>query len=339
MGEHLQRTGFRSETIRSKQWRELSQTVSVMSIPTFGDDSILLVTTPDAVIINLNDARPSPTQMQFVRRQVAARRAGKRVVALSSYSSAGLANSFFRGDKRLRFVTRERFARYGVWLSQLLDADDFMPFASQAVFDRPDTTWANEFKVRHADLVDSWGGCRTRLLPTQAELCLRTGEHRSVAPEDYRDRRPYAAECAKEQLQREADYRFSAADEAALLTKLRAIGRPVLAACFPRGLVFQLEDRALRYSALRDRIEHSASPGSATLTLPALPLAEALPHGFLADLSIPKFTRVQLDRFTHPAAVYSFVMATLLHDQGATSDAGSFARWLRMAARDHFARS
>ena len=69
-----------------------------MSIPLWNDDSVLLIDTPDALILNLNDAKPLPTVLRTLRRL--ADRVGKRRVLLCSYSPArSLLRSVHRLDR------------------------------------------------------------------------------------------------------------------------------------------------------------------------------------------------------------------------------------------------
>ena len=52
------RRGYRASTLPAFEWRAIHDDIQILSIPLFNDDSVLLVNTPTAVIVNLNDAKP-----------------------------------------------------------------------------------------------------------------------------------------------------------------------------------------------------------------------------------------------------------------------------------------
>src|ERR1700728_632948 len=58
--DYLIARGYRAESVEPLHWRPLGAGVSILSIPVWNDDSLLLIDTPDALILNLNDAKPLP---------------------------------------------------------------------------------------------------------------------------------------------------------------------------------------------------------------------------------------------------------------------------------------
>ena len=73
---------------------------------------------------------------------------GKKVVVLSSHSPASIVNSCERDGERVSLLARGDFVKYATSACQKLDADYFMPIASQAVFHRSDSRWANAWHAR-----------------------------------------------------------------------------------------------------------------------------------------------------------------------------------------------
>jgi hypothetical protein len=332
IGAHLRREGRACTALPPNAPYDLGDGVVLRSIPCFGDDSILVVETPDALIVNLNDARPTPAQFLGLRRLVRARGKGRLKIALSNYSSAGIANSCFRGARRLELVSKRTYVRYASTLCGRLGMDFFMPFASQAVFRRWDNQWASDFRVRFEDLQRDWSSPRTSLLPPYATLDLTTGTHTAVDPADYRRDEAAITAQVNEQRELESHCEFTDADERALEAKLRSSGRRALAVLCPRGLGFDLGDVRLTYRPWTGRIERGAARGSIVLALPKQALKEAVANGYLADLCIPMFTEVHVDAFTDARAAVALFMLLLMNDVGATRDRASSFAWLRQTA-------
>ncbi len=90
--DYLAGRGYRSESVEPLRWRQIDQGVSILSIPLWNDDSLLLIDTPNALILNLNDAKPLPPVLRALHR--AAQRIAKPRVLLCSYSPASVINSF-----------------------------------------------------------------------------------------------------------------------------------------------------------------------------------------------------------------------------------------------------
>ncbi len=86
MQGYLGQRGARALTLAPRTWYRIGAGVSVMSIPCIGEDSMLLIDTPHAVLINVNDARPTPPQLWSIRRWLRAHAPSKRRIVFSSYS-------------------------------------------------------------------------------------------------------------------------------------------------------------------------------------------------------------------------------------------------------------
>jgi UDP-MurNAc hydroxylase len=79
--------GYRVERLDPDTWRDLGEGVRVMSLPYPNNDSVLLVDTPQALLIDLNDVKPSRGFLERIGAQVG--RIDKPRIALRSYSLAG----------------------------------------------------------------------------------------------------------------------------------------------------------------------------------------------------------------------------------------------------------
>jgi len=150
-----------------------------MSLPVLTNDSVLLIDTPKALLINQNDVKPG---QRFIRRLGAyAKASGKRVVLLRSHSPAGPAHSYFRDGERIEAATTKGYVLSASRHATALGASDFVPFASQAIFRRADSEWANEYRVGPAEMREFWRG-DARLLPPFVTLDLDSFEYDAAPP-------------------------------------------------------------------------------------------------------------------------------------------------------------
>ncbi len=92
--DYLAERGFRAEASHRSVGTLSCEGVSILSLPVWNDDSLLIVDTPSALILNFNDAKPPPPILRAVRRL--AERIGKPRILLCSYSPASIVNSFLR---------------------------------------------------------------------------------------------------------------------------------------------------------------------------------------------------------------------------------------------------
>lgn len=333
MEHHLQEMGFRTRWLLPDAWTPLTPGVQVLALPLWNNDSILLIDTPRALLINLNDAKPGAHMLQ--RLGELRRTLGKRCVVLRSYSPASPMNSYLRDGERVPRGGKRGYARAAANACRQIGADDFLPFASQVVFRRPDTDWANDFKVRYADLRRYWNAPAT-LHPPYSCMDLDSGTTSHKDPADFDphvNARTSSLVAAQERANRRAE--FLQVDQMRLEGQLREL-RHFLRIWLPRGFGIRADGRRLFWNSLRARLEHPggtrAELGHFTLELPLLPLKQAVAYGHLGDLSIPMFTRIHLHGATSPRHVDVFFMLLILRDYGYLGTPARLWRWLRWAA-------
>jgi hypothetical protein len=332
MGRYLREHGFWAQTLKAGAFRELSDDVRVLSMPTIGNDSALLIDTPHALIANLNDARPTPDQLLALRRLRHVAGKDKRCVLLASYSAAGIGNSLYRDGQRLDFAGGGRHARYVLTLARALDADAYIPFASHVSFERPDTRWANDYRVPFEEVRDLLESQRIRTFPPYVTLELQTlaftTEHGTPARRESGIEARVQAQVSAEASQLDSD------DLTRLEAKLNAAGRVLIGALFPRGIAFSFGEQRLRYLPLSGRVQADREDASMTLHLPAQAVRDVLHTGFFSDLCIPMFTRVELAAHTPPHFVYVFFTLMQLHDVGATGSVSELARFVTLGVKE-----
>jgi hypothetical protein len=210
-----------------------------------------------------------------------------------------------------------------------IDADAFIPFASQAEFHRADTEWANRYKVRFQDLEAAWR-CRTRLLPPYSRVDLATDESDAPDPIKSPSRRPPIAAKLAEQTRIDAQASWGTKDSALLEQRFRAIRVPLLL-LFPRGFSIKAGDTVLFWDALKARLSPTSRRGHFQLSVPLSPLMEALLHGHLGDLCIPMFAEIELLEGTKRDHVNYFFMLLILQDYGYVGSWRGTMDWLRWA--------
>ncbi len=331
---YLASQGFRTSVLPAFQWIGLHKDVQVLSIPLLNDDSVLLVHTPTAVILNTNDSKPRPSQVRQLAAALDTIAPGKMRVLLSSYSPASIVNSFLRGGRRVSLREKASYVRAISENCRILQADYFMPFASQVVFKRRDSAWANEFKVTFDDLARHWAGGSTTLLPPYSRLDLRTRAYSAVPADQYRhdDSTILPKVDAQEALDRTTE--FTDEDIERLQRKF-AHCRFVLGLLFPRGIGFELEHSQLHYSPWSGVLRRGRSTGDVVLRVPAQAFKDAVTFGHFGDLGTTMFTIVELNGHLHPRRVYLFFMLITLHDYGHTTSLRNGLGWMWRALQIH----
>jgi hypothetical protein len=210
-----------------------------------------------------------------------------------------------------------------------------MPFASQAVFERGDSNWANAHRTGFADLARLWTA-RAELLPPYASLDLVDLSHSAPGEADYRPAAAVTvAALTQARLADEAAAELTAAEVTRLEGKLNA-WRWLLWTLFPRGFGFRLGERRLAYSPRRGKLSDTDGEraGDFEISMPALTLKEALRNNHLSDLGITMFVRVRLWRRLDPRKVYGLFVLFQFDDYGHLRSAGASLRWMRAILRD-----
>jgi hypothetical protein len=260
---------------------------------------------------------------------------GKPRILLCSYSPASIVNSFL-GDAGIVSLRSARdYVDYVGRLCDRLAADFYIPFASQAVFNRLDSRWANCYRTTYRQLQQFWRS-RAQLLPPYVTLDLAEFTHCAPAAEQYRTvERSRVAKVAQRRFAEEGSAMVSADGVAALERKLNAF-RWLLWLMFPRGFAFQLGEGRLGYNPWRGRlVDVDASKcgyGDFIVTVPKLTLKEALRNNHVSD-----FVRIRLLRQLDPKKIYALFVLLQIDDYGHLRNIAALLRWLWRGVRFGFA--
>jgi len=335
IAKFLGEKGFNTEVLDPLQWHHLEDNLSVLSIPLPNDDSVLLINTPKAFIVNFNDAKPRGYQVKRISRYIQENIKGKKkVIFLSSYSPASVVNSFRKGVN-MEVVSLRDKKSYVTYVSEMADhlkADYFIPFASQVIFYRNDSSWANEYKVSYDDLEEHWIAKETKLCHPYTQIDLESFAV-NFTPENeyYRDEAMIEKKVAL-QAQKEETAEFTAQDEEDLRKKLSFswFWIPLL---FRRGIGFVVGDKEYTYKPWRRKLVPGIQNPSFSLMMPPQALKDVLYTGHFADLGITMFTLIILNGRTNPKLVYVFFLLVALHDYKHLVGFRNFTKWFRTSLR------
>lgn len=327
--------GFNTKVLEPLKWHQLEKELSILSIPLPNDDSVLLMHTPTAFIVNFNDAKPRGYQVKRITRYIEEHVKGKKkVVFLSSYSPASIVNSFRRSSNMEVMSLRDKksYVQYVSKMADAIGADYFIPFASQVIFYRSDSSWANEFKVAYKDLEEHWSAKNTQLCHPYSKIDLDTFEVTFIPEEDYyRDEEMINKKVALQQKQEESA-EFTEKDVADLRKKL-SFSRIWIPLLFRKGIGFVLEDEQYTYKPWGRKIVKGIKNPSFTLMVPPQALKDVLYTGHFADLGITMFTLIILNDRTRPKMVYVFFLLIGLHDYRHLVSFKNFVKWFRTSLR------
>jgi hypothetical protein len=310
---YLTEHGFPARVLERWVWYRLTDSVRIMSVPTFLDDSILVLETPRAIVFDLNDSISPVRLLRQIRRRVVT--ADKPVIALKSYSPASNGVSTFRNGERVPHRDKRAYVQAAQVRAEALGAQVFVPFASQAFFGRPDTAWANEHKVQFADLREHWTASQIKVTPPFVSLDLDTLEFTSSYTGPKWEPDEIARAKIAERNAQEAGFALpSDFDE-----RLKKYHDEIVAfrIVFPRGIGWRLATSGAErfYNSRTRRIEHKIPDAhDFVVTLPDKVLYEALCNNILTDLGVTMFTRLDTKRDTK--VTYGAFLLMGLHDYG-----------------------
>ena len=305
--------GFRNRTLAPLTWYSLSEKVRVCSVPVPFDDSIMIVDTPDAVIFNINDAAPRRALLERIRQTFNPSR--KTSIALKSYSPASAGALTFKNGVRSPLKSKKDFVQVAIDISNALGADYFVPFASQAFFNREDSKWANDHKVTYEDLSQYWSGTKTKLCMPFVTMDLKSFAWTSAYDTVKRSLTDLQLARVREEEEQEKSFVWPEAATAKLKNYMDEIY--FVRWLYRKGIGWRLttSGRELFYRTRTRTIESKIPAGhDFVISLPDKVLDDALSNGILTDLGITLFVRV--DTKVHLKLAYLFFILMGLRDYG-----------------------
>ena len=144
MFNDLNSQGFKVVILKERVWTELSKNISVMSISTKIQDTILIIKIKNDIFIDLNDA--GPMSYRFIKKIVKNFKR-KFLLSISGWGDADMINFY---DKENNFIEplaakKNPVGDYLSLIAKLVSANYVIPFSSFHEYQREDSVWANKF--------------------------------------------------------------------------------------------------------------------------------------------------------------------------------------------------
>ena len=327
--EFLEENGYSSKIMEPWQWTPLGKHARMMSIPVPIDDSVLVIDTPKALILNFNDCVPTPSFLRLMARRVVS--GEKAVVVLKSYSPASIATSIYRDGKASPMKNKEDYTKTARTIAETIGATHFVPFASQVFFNRNDSTWANNDKVVFEDLQHFWGDSPVKLCPPFIEMDLNTQTFESSYAGI--DRNLKEADLEKVMLREKEEEEFVLPADCSL--RLEKYMREIffLRIFFRRGIGWKLTTSQKEFfydprtRKLTDKIPENYD---LIISLPDKVLYESLENNVMTDIGISMFIRV--DTKLSSKVTCGFFLLMGLHDYGHFNSVKDWIKFVRFYA-------
>ena len=144
MFNDLKSQGFNVIILKERVWTELSKNVSVMSISTKIQDTILLIKIRDDIFINLNDA--GPMSHRFIKKVIKNFKR-KFLLSISGWGDADMINFYDKENKFIEPLAAKKHpvGDYLSLVAKLFSANYVIPFSSFHEYQREDSIWANKY--------------------------------------------------------------------------------------------------------------------------------------------------------------------------------------------------
>jgi len=142
--EDLKNQGFDVELLGERIWTKLSKHISVMSISTKIQDTVLLIKVKNDIYINLNDA--GPYHSMFIKK-ICKPFKRKFLLSISGWGDADMINFYDHDDKFIEPLAAKKHpvGDYLSLIAKAYSANYVIPFSSFHEYQREDSVWANKY--------------------------------------------------------------------------------------------------------------------------------------------------------------------------------------------------
>ena len=139
----LKAENFNVTVLEDRKWINLSKNISIMSIITNIQDSILLLRVNNDIFVNLNDA--GPYSSKFIKKTIAPFR--RKFLLSISLATGDMSNFFDENDKFIEPAIIENFStgEYLSTIANVLGTKFIIPFSNFHEYQREDSVWANKY--------------------------------------------------------------------------------------------------------------------------------------------------------------------------------------------------
>jgi hypothetical protein len=175
--------GFDVTVLKYREWFQVSPTIKVLCLDNINQDAILVAKLGDALLIDQNDS-PTSGEASFLRGLVKAHPNDKTYLAALCSVDADMFN-FVDGEGRSLAGPPDERKPGAVWNvarnADRLGVKNFCCSSSQHIYVRPDSTWANAYRISWQDMERYWSRPGVRLIEPFVTVDVATG---AVTPHD-----------------------------------------------------------------------------------------------------------------------------------------------------------
>jgi hypothetical protein len=175
--DFLTEKGFAVTVLKYREWLQISPTVSVMCLDNINQDAILIVRIGDALVINQNDS-PIAGEESFLRNLVKRHPNDKTYLAALCSIDADMFNFVDESGRSIAGPPDER-KRGAIWTvargADRMGVKNFCCSSSQHIYVRPDSIWANDYRISWADMRKHWSRPNVRLIEPFVTVDLASG--------------------------------------------------------------------------------------------------------------------------------------------------------------------
>ena len=321
---------FKVTEIEPNKWNKFEE-IQILSITTYNDDSIILFRYGNYLILNNNDAKPTK---QIAKQIYEFKEKNKlKLIILQSYSSASIVNSFRdKENKTVLIKSKKDYVNYIKNICNNLKANYFIPFASHAIFSRPDSSWANLHKVNYEDLEKNWD-VNTKLLKSYTTFDLINDKY-------FSDVKIYNKSSNMEKLSiseynSNSEYKYEISD----LNNFSNITKPVkyfLMILYPLGLNFKFGDRYFVYSFLNNSFKEIDNIPSSYFEMPVKIFCESCKNYNFTDTGTSFVLKIFVKRKMDIYRSYLLFVFLTYSEKGYFSNFKMFQKQIGLVIKNFF---
>lgn len=175
--DHLTERGFDVTVMKYRQWYQIAPTVSAMCLDNINQDAILIVRLGDALVINQNDS-PIAGEESFLRNLVKKHPNNKTYLAALCSIDADMFNFVDESGRSIVGPPDERKPG-AIWTvargADRMGVKNFCCSSSQHIYVRPDSIWANDYRISWQDMCKHWSRPNVRLIEPFVTVDIPTG--------------------------------------------------------------------------------------------------------------------------------------------------------------------
>ena len=175
--DHLIEKGFAVTVLKYREWFQIAPTVSVMCLDNINQDAILIVRLGDALVINQNDS-PIAGEESFLRNLVKRHPNDKTYLAALCSIDADMFNFVDESGRSIAGPPDERKPG-AIWTvargADRMGVKNFCCSSSQHIYVRPDSTWANDYRISWDDMRKHWSRPNVRLIEPFVTVDVASG--------------------------------------------------------------------------------------------------------------------------------------------------------------------